>query len=58
MLPSANDAKEDMSFSVDGKDNTDCDNPNTLTCPNTAAMDEDAGAPSFQSNFMYTTDQK
>ncbi len=64
MLPSANDAEEGMSFSVDGKDttdgkdNTDCDNSNTLTCPNTAAMDEDAGAHSFRSNFMYTTDQK
>jgi hypothetical protein len=51
--PSANDAEEGMSFPVDGKDktdgedNTDCDNPNTLTCPDTAAMDEDAGAPSF-----------
>jgi hypothetical protein len=53
LLPSFNDAEEGMSFSVDdkdntdGKDNTDCDNPNTLTCPNTAAMDEDAGNPSF-----------
>ena len=59
LLPSANDAEEGMSFSVDGEDNTDNDNnPNTLTCPNSAAMDEDAGAPSFRSNFMYTTDQK
>jgi hypothetical protein len=46
-LPLANDFEEGMSFSVNGEDNTDCDNPNTLTCPNTAAMDEDAGASSF-----------
>lgn len=33
------------------------DDPNILTCTN-SAVDEDAEAPSFRSNFMYTTDQK
>jgi hypothetical protein len=32
------------------------DNPNILTCGNT--FDGDDEAPSFRSNFMYTTDQK
>ncbi|KAI2502783.1 hypothetical protein MHU86_1872 [Fragilaria crotonensis] len=33
------------------------DDPNILTCTN-SALDEDVEAPSFRSNFMYTTDQK
>jgi hypothetical protein len=33
------------------------DDPNILTCTN-SALDEDMVAPSFCSNFMYTTDQK
>ena len=33
------------------------DDPNKLTCGNTA-FDGDVEAPSFCSNFMYTTDQK
>jgi hypothetical protein len=33
------------------------DDPNILTCGNTA-FDGDDEAPSFRSNFMYTTDQK
>jgi hypothetical protein len=33
------------------------DDPNILTCRN-SALDEDAEAPSFRSNFMYTRDQK
>jgi hypothetical protein len=33
------------------------DDPNILTCTN-SALDEDVEAPSFHSNFMYTTNQK
>jgi hypothetical protein len=33
------------------------DDPNILTCTN-SALDEDVEAPSFCSNFMYTTNQK
>jgi hypothetical protein len=33
------------------------DDPNILTCKN-SALEEDVEAPSFRSNFMYTTDQK
>ena len=40
------------------EDNTDGNNPNILTCPNTAEIDADVGAPSFHSNFLHTTDQK
>ncbi|KAI2490509.1 hypothetical protein MHU86_24063 [Fragilaria crotonensis] len=34
------------------------DDPNILTCTSNSALDEDVEAPSFCSNFMYTTDQK
>jgi hypothetical protein len=53
--------------STSGEDIEDCnksddlsvfsDAPNILTCTN-SALDEDVEAPSFRSNFMYTTDQK
>ena len=38
---------------MDAEDNTDSDNPNILTCPTSAVIDADVGAPSFRSNFMY-----